>query len=267
MNFEPETLTPRSLFRHLFLNAAGLFAKPAAGIHILNGHFLARERGDREMFVRMLDELRQECRLLRIEEAVRMIMASEHPADPCVAFTFDDGFEEHYTGIAPALEQFGINAAFFVLPGFIEGDGAYRDSLYRTVFTKDSFLTEPKPPMSWEQVKELHGRGHIVGSHGMHHRPLTGLDARELDTEIFTSFDRIRENTGIGADWFAFPFGRLSGITQPVIDRARQRYRYIFSQDDHRHYRSFGGQVINRRHFEPSWPVSHVRYFLSVNKS
>jgi hypothetical protein len=43
---------------------------------------------------------------------------------------------------------------------------------------------------------------------------------------------------------------------------AKQHHRYIFSQDDYKHYFSFNGQVINRRHFEGDWKYRHVLYFL-----
>ncbi|MDD4554659.1 MAG: polysaccharide deacetylase family protein [Bacteroidales bacterium] len=252
----------RSFLRYIFLSAAGKLAGPSPGIHILNGHIMAREGGDPAVFRRLLNSLVRECRLIRIEEAVDRITKGDIPDEPCIAFTFDDGFEEHYNGIAPVLEDFGINAAFFILPGFIGGDEEYRDHLHRSVFRKDGFLTIPKAPMSWEQVADLHRRGHVIGSHGMHHRPLTGLSPEALAVELDESAEAIRRETGIITDWFAFPFGRLDGISQPFIEMAKRRYRCLFSQDDHRHYFSFGGQVINRRHFEPFWPVSHVRFFL-----
>lgn len=53
---------------------------------------------------------------------------------------------------------------------------------------------------------------------------------------------------------------------QSSIDIACKYYKYVFSQSDYKHYFSFGGRVINRRHFEPFWPVKHVSYFLSCHK-
>lgn len=40
-------------------------------------------------------------------------------------------------------------------------------------------------------------------------------------------------------------------------------YKYVFSQSDYKHYLSYGDKVINRRHFEFWWSLSHILYFLS----
>ena len=98
------------------------------------------------MFRRLLNSLVRECRLIRIEEAVDRITKGDLPAEPCVAFTFDDGFEEHYNGIAPVLEEFGINAAFFILPGFIGGDEEYRDHYTGQFSGRMDFSPSPRLP-------------------------------------------------------------------------------------------------------------------------
>ncbi len=239
--------------------------KPSPGVHILNGHILHRENPGPENFRRLLKDLQRECRLLRIEEAVRMILTREIPAEPCVAFTFDDGFEEQYTAIAPVLEEFGINAAFFILPGFISGDETFREKLFREVFSIDGFLESPKAPMTWDQVHDLHKRGHVIGSHGMSHISLPGAGDDRIREEMAAG-DLIEAVTGEPCTWFAYPFGKPGGIGEEALALAEQRYQVIFSQSNYRHYFSFGNRVINRRHFEPCWPEKHVRYFLSTKR-
>jgi len=243
-----------------------LIAKPSPGVHILNGHILVREKGDPEIFRQLLQKLCKTVKLIPVGEAVEMIQRRTVPPEPYVAFTFDDGFEEQYTGIAPVLEEFGINAAFFIIPGFVDGDQAYRDNLYRTTFTRDRFLTSPKPPMTWEQIADLQKRGHIIGSHGMNHSGLLSAGTGILKEEIIKSKEVIESKTGAPCEYFAYPFGTKKGIGKEALKMAKENYLYVFSQSEYRKYFSFDGAVINRRHFEPFWSVRHVVYFLSANK-
>lgn len=77
----------------------------------------------------------------------------------------------------------------------------------------------------------------------------------------------IEERLGEPCDYFAFPYGRLEHANPASIDIACRHYKYVFSQSDHRHFFSYGGKVINRRHFEPFLPISHVKNFLSYKRS
>lgn len=252
----------RQFFRKIVLDLAGKFAKPAPGIHILNGHYLSRDTGDPQRFHDLLRHLQKQCSLVRIEEAVSLIVNRAKVNEPLVAFTFDDGFKEHATSIAPVIEEFGINAAFFINPGFIDGDAGYRKN-----FLKNIVMTPHKSPMTWEQIRELQQRGHIIGSHGQDHRRLNTDDLDMIDRELLVSKQTIEQHTGVPCIYFAYPYGGMADLSATALGMAQQRYRYIFSQSDHRRYHSFHGTVINRRHFEPFWPEEHVRYFLSVKKT
>src|SRR5205823_11855730 len=62
--------------------------------------------------------------------------------------TFDDGGASAITTIAPMLEEFGWRGHFFITTDYIDAPG---------------FLTR-------EQIRELHRRGHVIGSHSCSHR-------------------------------------------------------------------------------------------------
>jgi peptidoglycan/xylan/chitin deacetylase (PgdA/CDA1 family) len=252
----------RKTLRKLVLDLFGTFAKPARGVHILNGHYLSRTNGQAGVFQAQLSSLQKMCRLIRIEEAVSLIVNQAKVNEPLVAFTFDDGFEECATGIAPVLESFNINAAFFINPNFIDGDSAYRDDFLTNIVD-----TPIKRPMTWEQIGELHKRGHVIGSHALDHVRLLMDDPAILNLQLQKSRQIIEAKINAPCEYFAYPFGGMHDLSDTALALARKQYKYIFSQSDHRHNVSFGGAVINRRHFEPYWPVSHVNYFLSVKKS
>ena len=64
-----------------------------------------------------------------------------------ITLSFDDGGVSFYTVIAPILERNNIRGHFFIATDYIGTDG---------------FLNE-------EQIKDLHQRGHVIGSHSCSH--------------------------------------------------------------------------------------------------
>lgn len=254
----------RAFIRKNLLDCLGLFSRPAKGVHILNGHMLSREQSSpfaRNHFFQQLKQLQKYVRFIPIEQAVKLITTQSEPDSPLVAFTFDDGFEECYSDIAPILEDFGVNAAFFINPNFVEGDDQYI-----AYFTQKRVLTPGKRPMRWREIKDLHRRGHIIGAHTMDHWMINSNDNNELKYQIGKCKSRIENKLSAPCHYFAFPYGRPEHVNIRTIHLASQYYSYIFSQSDYKHYFSFNGRVINRRHFEPFWPVSHLYYFLSCHK-
>ncbi len=251
----------RTAVRAQVLHLLSIGARPAPGIHILNGHRICGE-AEPDTFRRLLDRLAKQVEFVRAEEAVAMIERHEQPDHPCVAFTFDDGFSECADIFAPILEEHGVNAIFFVNPNYVEGDDAYIRH-----FNHDTVQTAGKRPMRWDTLKDLSARGHIIGAHTMDHYMIVTDDRETLRHQIVDCRRVIEEHIGKVCDYFAFPYGQLSQASETAIDIAASAYAHVFSQSDYKHYYSFGGKVINRRHFEPFWPVAHVRYFLSCKKT
>lgn len=254
----------RTIVRKRILDILGLFSRPHNGIHILNGHMICRAMADnqsKDYFFYQLQELSRYVHFIRIEYATSLIRNHESVDQPLVAFTFDDGFMECYDMIAPVLESFGVNAAFFINPNFVEGDENYIQN-----FTENIVLTPGKIPMHWTEIKDLHKRGHIIGAHTMDHYMINDDNLLELDKQIGGCKSIIEDKLSAPCDYFAFPYGRLEHANKHSIDVACGYYKNVFSQSDYKHYFSFAGRVINRRHFEPFWPVGHLYYFLSCHK-
>lgn len=251
----------RGVVREEILNVLGAWATPAPGIHILNGHRIATEK-EPDTFRNLLENLSRNVTFIRIEDAVERIMRREHPDKPLVAFTFDDGFMECYDIFAPLLEEFGVNALFFVNPNYVEGDDAYIEH-----FNNHTVLTEGKQPMRWSHLRELANRGHIIGAHTLDHYMINTDDEDMLRHQIVACKTVIEQQLQQPCNYFAFPYGKLTHANQRSIDIACKAYKYVFSQSDYKHYFSFNGKVLNRRHFEPFWPIKHLNYFISCNKT
>lgn len=257
----------RNFCRSFFLDCFGTFSSPKRGVHILNGHMLTRGTPDHysvNAFRSQLEELSKYTRFINFEQATALILSGEchRVTEPLVAFSFDDGFDEGYLYLAPILEDYGVNAAFFINPNYVDGD---RD--YISNFNSNIVLTPGKRPMRWPQICELHKRGHIIGAHTIDHYMIASDNIEELRHQIVDCKEIIELKLGAECEYFAFPFGRLEHASELSIRIATEVYKYVYSQSDYQHYFSFNGNVINRRHFEPFWPVSHVKYFLDCRKS
>lgn len=259
----PVLLKVRTFGRNALLNVLSPYSNPNPGIHILNGHFLSLDgKTSPGIFEELLSGMEDHgVRFIDFDKAVDRIVSSDIPQDQClVAFSWDDGFEECFTCIKPVLDNRGLRAAFFINPGFIDGDDAYRYHFTHRVVMVD------KPPMSWEQVRVLSSEGHVVGAHTLDHLSLDSDNAEMLQKQIVGSKNRIEEVIGNKVEHFAFPFGKLKQLSPLGLQIALSNFKYVYSQSNYRQYFSFDGKVINRRHFECDWPLDHVIYFLKFKK-
>lgn len=236
--------------------------KPKPGVHILNAHFiLPFENGTEDVFRNFLDQISKQCKLIRFEDAVTYILSHNVPAnETLVAFSYDDGFEECHTSIAPALESYGCNAGFFVNANYVESD-----EVYQTAFNKrvDTFT---KKPMDWKQVIDLHERGHIIGSHTLDHFNLAKCSVEEAESQIVENKFILEDRLNYSCDYFAWPYGQHAHFSEDLLQVTKRYHHHIFSATDYKNYFSYNGQVINRRHVECYWPISHLKYFLSSPK-
>lgn len=250
----------RQKIRAFVLDFLSFNSTPKPGIHILNGHFISLDNSkSSEVFYHLIKELLDKgVELIDFKDAVALIVNKKIDVKKCyVSFTFDDGFEECYTKIAPVLNKFNNKACFFINPGFINGDEKYKiNFLNNIVFTQSG-----KKSMTWNQIKELKSQGHTIGSHTMDHCRLNGND-ENYPYQIGESQKIIEQQLNTTCDYFAYTYGKLSDFSKDALIVAQTYHKYIFSQDNYKNYNSFDGKVINRRHFECDWKSKHVIYFL-----
>lgn len=99
-----------------------------------------------------------------------------------ISYTFDDGLKEHYTLVAPELENRGFRGTFW-----INGN---------TINRNDPVVTDTAR-MTWAEIKELAMRGEEVSNHGWSHKKLTKLSLAEMRVEIDKNDSIILVKTGI----------------------------------------------------------------------
>jgi peptidoglycan/xylan/chitin deacetylase (PgdA/CDA1 family) len=247
----------------LYLSSVGTFCKPANGVHILSGHFSGLDyQSGYDSFRRFIDNIASIAKLISFNEAISLIEKNNIQFDePYVALTFDDGFYECYAHIAKILDEMSISACFFINAGVIEAPSEYLSSYSKRVEVRGRhFLT-------WDMLKEMSAGGHIIGSHTLDHFRLCDLDERAIELQIVENKSIIESKLGIQVTSFAWPYGKLSDISDMALNIAEKYHHHIFSGAQYKFYYSLNGRVFNRRHVESYWPKSHIKYFLSTKKS
>ena len=116
-------------------------------------------------------------------------LIEEASADRSFVITFDDGGVSAADTIAPALERFGWRGYFFMTTGRIGAPG---------------FL-DPR------QLRELAGRGHIIGSHSdTHPLRMSSCSRAQLVREWQVSVDRLADILGERPHTASIPGGAFS---------------------------------------------------------
>lgn len=137
-----------------------------------------------------------------------------------VCFTFDDGLEDQYTIAAPELEKRGWRGTFFINGAKIDGERRSYDDR-----------------MDWEQVEDLHRRGHEIASHGWAHRKLTKIPFEEALEEISINDSAIVAHTGKFPMTFAYPYNSkndsiLAAVSENRISSRTRQYAFGNVSDD-----------------------------------
>ena len=138
-----------------------------------------------------------------------------------VLFTFDDGGVSAYDIIAPALERYGWKGCFFV--------------------TTDRIDTPAF--MSRSQIKELHDRGHAIGSHSCSHpRKITELSREQLTYEWRESLNVLSEIVGSPVTIASIPGGFYSrGVAECAYDSGVE---VLFTSEPEQRIRRQGANLL-----------------------
>jgi peptidoglycan/xylan/chitin deacetylase (PgdA/CDA1 family) len=119
------------------------------------------------------------------------------PARPLV-LTFDDGYVDAVTTIAPLLRRYGWPATFFVITGRL-GETAF---------------------LTWPEVRALDSAGDEIGSHTVDHVDLPAADAASRWAEVADSKRALERHLGHPVYWFAYPAGRYDQEVEADLVRA-----------------------------------------------
>jgi peptidoglycan/xylan/chitin deacetylase (PgdA/CDA1 family) len=164
---------------------------------VLYYHSIPKEK--RAAFARQMDML------VRISKPRRADAAMPHtPGAHYVSVTFDDGYQNIIENALPELEQRGIPATIFIVPGALGVTPKWEDSSGGT----DAAMNEPI--LTAEQLRELPSDLVQIGSHTLTHPMLSRLPEQEARAELSMSRTMLEEITGREVTLFSFPYGSFS---------------------------------------------------------
>jgi peptidoglycan/xylan/chitin deacetylase (PgdA/CDA1 family) len=180
-----------------------------------------------------------------------------------IAFTFDDGFKECYTIIAPVLKQYNISACFFINPSVIESSDDFR----LTFLKEKLLLNENKQFMNWDDIKNLHFDGHIIGNHTLNHIALKGISYNDAFDEVSKSKSILENFLSYQCKYFAFPYGGEKYFDEIGLKAAIECHKLSFTSCNYSNYFfKNNNRILSRRHFEGCWDKRHIDFFLSKRR-
>jgi len=114
---------------------------------------------------------------------------SNNSKNKYVILTFDDCYESYYSNVFPCLKKYKAKAIFFVTTDLID--------------TSEEYL-------KWSHLVEMNKEGMDIQSHTCSHKFLDGLNAQEIEGELYNSKYILEEKLGSNVNFFSCPGGRFN---------------------------------------------------------
>lgn len=204
------------------------------------------------LFEKQIIFLEKEYKIIGPEELRDFFLGRGFLPGTNVFITFDDGSADQYQA-AEILDKHGIKAAFFICPQDIEKE--------------DFIASRPKSqlkPMSWQEIKDLHKRGHVISSHSMSHPVLAKLQPTGVYKELQKSKEILEEKLNSKVDFFAYPYGTDKEISDEAILIAKKLYDFNFTFiPGKNHFETANCSLIKRTGVNSKYSLYHLRALLS----
>jgi peptidoglycan/xylan/chitin deacetylase (PgdA/CDA1 family) len=128
-------------------------------------------------------------------------------AGALVGLTFDDAYRGVFRFAVPILEQHKFTATIFAVTGLIGRDNLWDPPPRRALMTE-------------AELRSIAERGFDVGSHGVSHIGLAGLDADILRREVEDSRTVLTSLTGKQTRSFCYPYGSVDAPAVSAVAAA-----------------------------------------------
>jgi peptidoglycan/xylan/chitin deacetylase (PgdA/CDA1 family) len=142
---------------------------------------------------------------------LRRLVAALHggpaPVPRSAVLTFDDGYADFASTVAPLLLARGLPATLYVTTGALTGPGAPSDGgPFPSVAT-----------LSWAQVRELDAAGVEIGGHTRTHAQLDALPQKYVRDEVGGCKGELEDALGHPLVSFAYPHGYSSPRVRSLV--------------------------------------------------
>jgi peptidoglycan/xylan/chitin deacetylase (PgdA/CDA1 family) len=229
-------------------------------IQFLYLHFIFEDQ-EKKLF-KLLNKLTKEYTFISYTEGFNMILSRQKIDKPYICLSTDDGLKNNLK-FAEILDQFGINACFFVCPEVVNNAS---DFDYVSNFAKEQLHLPPVEFMNWDDIIRLKEKGHEIGGHTMSHKNLADCNEDMLINEILPCYKSIKEKLGM-VKHFSWPYGRFFHFSEDakkiVFDSG---FESIASAERGAHFDNFRGDkfdlCLRRDHISLDWSINEIKYFI-----
>lgn len=183
---------------------------------------------------------------------------------PGLIISFDDGLRSNYEIATPLLEEFGFTGWFMVPAALLETDSAQHEEFAVTNTIIHQGLHSNALGLSWDDVRDLESRGHVITCHSMNHRRLSdSLSDEQLHEEIVQSKSlmesRLRHPvtgfTWVGGEEFSYSRRAFNTIVQA-------NYSEIFCTNNEPIVARQSPLFLERSNIEAHFSMNQVRLVL-----
>jgi peptidoglycan/xylan/chitin deacetylase (PgdA/CDA1 family) len=185
---------------------------------------------------------------------------------PGLILSFDDGLREAFDHAVPILDRHGFRAWFFVPTKFVDTPPAeQRAFAARHDITAPAPASDPRIALTWDEIRELDRRGHVIGSHTCtHHRMVSTTPVESVRSEIFDSKRILERQLGHEVPIFCWVGGEEETYSAEAAGAIRDAgYRIAFQTHSSVIRPGANLHQIQRTNIEAWDPLSLVRFQLS----
>jgi peptidoglycan/xylan/chitin deacetylase (PgdA/CDA1 family) len=184
---------------------------------------------------------------------------------PGILISFDDGLKSNYEIAAPLLEEYGFTGWFMIPVSFLDANSSVQVEFASTnniaylARSKDSDLV-----MSWDDVRDLEMRGHVITCHSMNHKRLSdSLTDAELREEIVRSKSVLESRLGHAVSGFTWVGGEEASYSKRAFQFILQaNYAEVFCTNCEPIVARQNPLFLDRSNVESHFSVNQVRLVL-----
>lgn len=251
----------RRLARGSVLSVQSLVIRPSKtpALRLLYCHSVFEHQ--RKRFERIIRYLQTIGEFISTDRVLNILHGGEPLERTSFHLSFDDGMRNIVENALPILCEHGVPAIMFVPTAIVSAaKGEFAE--IRRVLAGSGADAEI---VTWSDLEKMLAAGFDIGSHTRTHAMLADNLKSEavIEEEIVGSKQDLERRLGFECRYISWPFGRLQDVGDGALEVVRKAgYRACFG--------AFRGHIqpgitsafrIPRHHFEPEWPLSHVKCF------
>lgn len=222
------------------------FFKDPFHVRVLSYHDIQ----DKKIFEKHIVFLKENFRIIDPDTFANFFRGKQFMQNVNILVTFDDGSVDQYEA-AEILDKHSVKGCFFITVDDVVGK--------RIRGRPGTALT----PMNWEQIKDLHNRGHKIGSHSLTHPKFKDLQPVDIQRELKESKKIIEKNIGAKTDFFAFPLGTGADISDEAQLLAQKTYEFVFTfLSGANHFAKTSSFVVRRSGIDSDDSIGYLRALL-----